>query len=43
MKRSEGIRNEKGEANEIILTFSDLSQVREVERMREDLFQAIVS
>ncbi len=35
------IRNVKGEANEIILTFSDLSQVREVERMREDLFQAI--
>ena len=35
------IRNEKEEASEIILTFSDLSQVREVERMREDLFQAI--
>jgi len=35
------IRNEKDEVSEIILTFSDLSQVREVERMREDLFQAI--
>ncbi len=35
------IRNEKEEASEIILTFSDLSQIREVERMREDLFQAI--
>jgi PAS domain S-box-containing protein len=35
------IRNAKDEASEIILTVSDLSQVREVERMREDLFQAI--
>jgi len=35
------IRNEKGEISEIILTFSDLTQIREVERMREDLFQAI--
>jgi PAS domain S-box-containing protein len=35
------IRNENDEVSEIILTFSDLSQVREVERMREDLFQAI--
>ena len=35
------IRNEKDEVGEIILAFSDLSQVREVERMREDLFQAI--
>jgi PAS domain S-box-containing protein len=26
---------------EVILTFSDLSQIREVERMRDDLFQAI--
>jgi two-component system phosphate regulon sensor histidine kinase PhoR len=29
------------EVSEYILTFSDLSQIREVERMREDLFQAI--
>ncbi len=29
------------QVSEYILTFSDLSQVREVERMREDLFQAI--
>jgi PAS domain S-box-containing protein len=35
------IRNEKDEVSEIILTLSDLSQVREVERMREDLFQTI--
>ncbi len=35
------IWKEKGKASEIILTFSDLSQVREVERMREDLFQAV--
>jgi PAS domain S-box-containing protein len=35
------IRDEKDDVSEIILTFSDLSQVREVERMREDLFQAI--
>lgn len=35
------IRDEANEASEIILTFSDLSQIREVERMRDDLFQAI--
>ncbi len=36
------IRDKKNRINEIIITFSDLSQIREVERMREDLFQAIV-
>jgi PAS domain S-box-containing protein len=35
------IRAENDEVSEIILTFSDLSQIREVERMRDDLFQAI--
>lgn len=35
------IRDERNRVNEIIFTFSDLSQIREVERMREDLFQAI--
>lgn len=35
------IRGENDNMSEIILTFSDLSQIREVERMRDDLFQAI--
>ncbi len=35
------IRNKEGIINELIFTISDLSQIREVERMREDLFQAI--
>jgi PAS domain S-box-containing protein len=35
------IRDENDEVSEIILTFSDLSQIREMERMRDDLFQAI--
>ncbi len=35
------VRDRKEDVSEIILTFSDLSQIREVERMREDLFQAI--
>ena len=35
------ILDEYGRVNEVILTFSDLSQIREVERMRDDLFHAI--
>jgi PAS domain S-box-containing protein len=35
------IVDKKGRVTEVILTFSDLSQIREVERMRDDLFQAI--
>jgi PAS domain S-box-containing protein len=35
------IYDDHGDVRELILTFSDLSQIREVERMREDLFQAI--
>ena len=35
------ILDENGRVNELILTFSDLSQIREVERMRDDLFHAI--
>ena len=35
------IRDNQNRVSEIICTFSDLSQIREVERMREDLFQAI--
>ncbi len=31
-----------GEANELILVFSDLRQIREVERMRDDFFNNIV-
>jgi PAS domain S-box-containing protein len=38
---SAAIRDKNEEVSEVILTFSDLSQIREVERMREDLFQAI--
>jgi PAS domain S-box-containing protein len=36
------IRNEEGEVSEIILVFSDLSQIREVERMRDDFFHGII-
>ena len=35
------IYDEQGETRELILAFSDLTQIREVERMRDDLFQAI--
>jgi two-component system, OmpR family, phosphate regulon sensor histidine kinase PhoR len=35
------IIDKNGRVNEAILTFSDLSQIREVERMRDDLFQTI--
>ncbi len=35
------IRDNKDRVSEMIFAFSDLSQIREVERMREDLFQAI--
>jgi PAS domain S-box-containing protein len=35
------IFNKDGQVTEAILTFSDLSQIREVERMRDDLFHAI--
>lgn len=36
------IQNEKGEVNEVIFVFSDLRQIREVERMRDDFFHGIV-
>ncbi|MCA9865581.1 MAG: GAF domain-containing protein [Anaerolineales bacterium] len=36
------VDNEHRAANEAILVFSDLTQIREVERMRDDLFQGIV-
>lgn len=36
------IRDEEGASNEMILAFSDLRQIREVERMRDDLFHGIV-
>ncbi len=36
------ILDEEGEMSEIILVFSDLGQIREVERMRDDLFHGIV-
>jgi two-component system phosphate regulon sensor histidine kinase PhoR len=35
------IFDKNDQVTEAILTFSDLSQIREVERMRDDLFQAI--
>ena len=35
------MRDKADEVHEVILTFSDLTQVREVERMRDDLFHAI--
>ncbi|MBP9502034.1 MAG: GAF domain-containing protein [Candidatus Promineofilum sp.] len=36
------IGTEAGDANEAILTLSDVTQIREVERMRDDLFQGII-
>ena len=36
------IQNEEGELSEMIFVFSDLRQIREVERMRDDFFQNIV-
>ncbi len=36
------VQDDTGEADEAILVFSDLTQIREVERMRDDLFQGIV-
>jgi two-component system, OmpR family, phosphate regulon sensor histidine kinase PhoR len=36
------VKDETGELAEMILTFSDLRQVREVERMRDDFFHNIV-
>ncbi|RMG99186.1 MAG: GAF domain-containing protein [Chloroflexi bacterium] len=36
------IRNEEGEVSELIMVFSDLSQIREVERMRDDFFHGII-
>jgi signal transduction histidine kinase len=36
------IKNENGEIDEFILVFSDLRQIREVERMRDDFFNNII-
>ena len=36
------VENQYGPVNEVILVFSDLTQIREVERMRDDLFQGII-
>ena len=36
------VQNEAGTVDEAILVFSDLTQIREVERMRDDLFQGII-
>jgi two-component system, OmpR family, phosphate regulon sensor histidine kinase PhoR len=36
------IRNEEGESNEANFVFSDLRQIREVERMRDDFFNNII-
>jgi two-component system phosphate regulon sensor histidine kinase PhoR len=36
------MRDDDGAVAEILLIFSDLTMIREVERMREDLFQSIV-
>lgn len=36
------ILDEVGEVSEIIFVFSDLSQIREVERMRDDFFHGII-
>lgn len=36
------IHDEEGKANEIIFVFTDLRQIREVERMRDDFFHNIV-
>ena len=35
------VDDETGAAQEAIFVFSDLTQIREVERMRDDLFQAV--
>ena len=36
------IRDEKGGVTELIFVFSDLSQIREVERLRDDFFHGII-
>jgi two-component system, OmpR family, phosphate regulon sensor histidine kinase PhoR len=36
------IRDEMGQVNETIFVFSDLSQIREVERLRDDFFHGII-
>lgn len=36
------IRDDKGEVTELIFVFSDLSQIREVERLRDDFFHGII-
>jgi signal transduction histidine kinase len=36
------IKDETGQASEMIIVFSDLRQIREVERMRDDFFNGIV-
>lgn len=36
------VRDDAGGSAEVILVFSDLTLIREVERMREDLFQGII-
>mgnify|MGYP001268963896 FL=1 len=36
------VENQYGPVDEAILVFSDLTQIREVERMRDDLFQGII-
>ncbi|MAU01471.1 MAG: hypothetical protein CL608_30390 [Anaerolineaceae bacterium] len=36
------IRDENGEVTEMIFVFSDLSQIREVERLRDDFFHGII-
>lgn len=36
------IKNENGEVDELIFVFSDLRQIREVERMRDDFFNNII-
>ncbi len=36
------VKNDQGEITEIIFAFGDLTQVREVERMRDDFFHGIV-
>jgi PAS domain S-box-containing protein len=36
------VHDGSGETNETILVFSDLRQIREVERMRDDFFQGII-
>lgn len=36
------IKNDEGQVNEMIFVFSDLRQIREVERMRDDFFHGII-